>query len=374
MLIFWSCTNSKEILTPTVVILQVQSFEEGGVEISADFQNFLEEDDLGFRVFGEGFYEEYTLSKPTIGENTIRVKNGLYQNRKYSCTAFIKTSLGKESLSSRREFYATEGSFIPTINNITPSFGYIGDEIEINFSEKIIGVKKEDFKIKLHVQDVVILSIIDEQKVICRVPNFISKHQYYRYTWANMSMTYLGKVVPFNYEFNIKKPKITSISPKFIDWGGEIIINGDFYKDGYPSDYLSVKIDDMLMTEITKITPTEVHVLVSNNMLTNNPEISVQSNLKEIETTNTFQYYAPEIISFQRGAIGDEIEIIGKYFWPDNYVNEVYFDDYKAKIVRGESTKLIVKIPEGIYINNRALLKIKIIDELISESKEFVFK
>lgn len=367
----FGCESSEEPLIPTVVILQIQNLADGGVEIVADFQNFEEEDELGFRIVGEQFFDLHIITNPKIGENTFSIKTGLYQDKKYYATAYIKKSDEEVLLSRQKEFYALSGSFIPKVNKISPDIGYIGDLVEINFSEKLGGAKKEDFNIKFHIQDAHIIDIIDDQKIICRVPKFISRHLYYRYTWAKMSITYLGKVVPTNYEFNLKAPKITSISPKLIDWGEEIIIKGDFYKEGYPADLFTININNVPVTEITKITATEARCKVSIHRIVNNPEILLSSNNRGVLETDTFSYYPPEIISFQQGAIGDEIEIIGKYFWPASYVNEVYFDNYKAEITYGDSTKLIVKIPNGSYINNKAILKIKISDEIFSEGKEF---
>ncbi|TNJ47127.1 hypothetical protein KFZ70_04990 [Tamlana fucoidanivorans] len=371
LIIILSCdSSSTENIFPSVVVTNSESLSQGGVTLTADFQNFSEGDILGFYVDSK----EYLIPNPKEGQNTVQILSGLYQDKKYSFYAFIKTSEGGFFASRTQEFYALSGSFIPKINTITPAIGYIGDLIEINFSEKIIGVKKEDFNIKLHTKDAEIIDVIDDQTIVCRVPKFLSRHEYYRYTWAKMSITYLEKVVPCNYEFNIKAPIIDSVSPKLIDWGDEIIIKGDFYKEGYPPDFLTVNINDIPATKITKISPNEVSLEVSIHMFVNNPKILLASNGRGVFETNTFRYYPPEIISFQQGGIGDEIEIIGKYFWPASYVNEVYFDDYKAEIITGESTKLVVKIPEGIYIDNKALLKVRTTDELVSEAKEFNFQ
>ncbi|MEW4924625.1 IPT/TIG domain-containing protein [Algibacter sp. 2305UL17-15] len=374
ILLNFGCDGESEgTLVPTAVIPQIKTLEEGGVELIADFQNFAKEDELGFQISSDQGSEEYIISNPKTGRNSIRITTGLYQDKRYLSNAFIKTSHDFFS-SHSKEFYASSGSYVPKIKTITPSVGYIGDLIEVHFSEKIPGAQKKDFNIKLHLQDAEIIDIVDEQKIICRAPKFLSNHLYYRYTWAKMSITYLDKVVPSNYEFNIKAPRIDSVSPKFIDWGGEIIIKGDFYKEGYPPDFFTVNINEVPVTKITKITPNEVRLEVSIHMFVNNPKILLGSNNRGVVETNTFRYYAPEITSFQQGAIGDEIEIIGNYFWPASYVNEVYFDDYKAEIISGESTKLVVKVPNGTYADNKAILKVSTTDELVSELKEFVFK
>lgn len=365
--------DSGGTLVPTVVISEVKYLEEGGVELIADFQNFSETDQLGFMIYSPEGSQEYSIANPKTGRNSVRITTGLYQDAKYLSHAYIKTSNNDMIQSLVKEFYALSGSYIPKINTITPDVGYIGDLIEINFSEKLIGVQKEDFHIKLHTKDVEIIDIVNDETLICRVPKFLSSQDYYRYTWAIMSITYLDKVVPCNFEFNIKAPRIDSVSPKLIDWGGEIIITGDFYKEGYKPDFFTVNINGYPSTKITKLTPNEVRVEVSVHMFVNNPEILLGSNNRGVTETDTFSYYPPEIISAEPGDIGDTIEIIGKYFYPASYVNEVYFDDYKAEILTGESTKLVVKIPEGTYVDNKALLKVTTTDQSVSEPIEFVF-
>lgn len=370
-LLYVGCDSSSDgSIVPSVVVWQVETFEEGGVELIADFQNFSEKDELGFQIYNDQGSKEYILSNPKTGRNSIIIKTGLYQDKKYWCNAYIKTSDDFFS-SHSKEFYASSGSLVPVISDITPSIGYIGDLIEISFSEKIDGLTSEELTINLDKTRAEIIEIINEQKVICRVPNFINPFE--RYTWAKMSITYLGKIIPCDYIFNIKAPIIDSVSPKLIDWGDEIIIKGDFFKEGYPPNYITVNINDVPVSKITKITHNEVRLEVSVHMFVNNPKILLGSNGRGAIETNTFSYYPPEIISFQQGAIGDEIEIIGKYFWPAGYVNEVYFDSYKAEIISGESTKLVVIIPDGNYIENKAILKISTTEELISEGKEFIF-
>jgi len=368
------CDNSSEgTLIPTTVILETQILEEGGVTLIGDFQNFPEGAELGFHIFNVDLgYTEYIVPNPKVGTNTLTILTGLSLDKKYFCNTFIRTS-DDQVFSLTKEFYAASGSAIPEIESITPSVGYIGDLIEITLADKLVGAKKEDFNIKLQ-NDVEIVDIIDEQRIIIRVPKFLSVHEYYRYTWAKLSISYLDKVIPTDYEFNIKAPTIESISPKLIDWGGEIIIKGDFYKEGYPTDFVTVNINEVPVTKITKVTPTEIRLEVSIHMFVNNPKLLLGINNRGVTETNTFSYYTPEIISVQEGAIGDEVEIIGNHFWPASYVNEVYFDNYKAEIITGEPTKLVVKVPQGTYTDNTAILKVRVTDDLISEPKTFVFK
>lgn len=374
LFIILSCdSKSEEVVLPSVVITNSQSLHQGGVALTADFQNFTEVDKLGFYVSSNAGSKEYLIANPENGQNTIHITSGLYQDKKYYFYAFIKTPEDVFFASHTKEFYALTGSVIPKIQSITPAFGYIGGEIEISFSDKFDISEASEFSIKLHTQDVEIINIVDNQNIICRVPDFIPTSGYYRYPWAKMSIKYLGKIIPYDYVFNIKAPRIDSISPEFIDWSGEISIKGDFFEEGYPSNYIIVNINGVPMVNKTYISHNEIRVEVSKHMFVNNPEVVVSSNFRHVAKKNTFSYYPPEIVSFQEGVIGDEIEIIGKYFWPASYVNEVYFDNYKAEIISGESTKLVVKVPEGTYINNKAMLRVSTTKELISEAKEFIF-
>lgn len=372
-LLFNCDSSSNETISPTIVITDSQSLPKGGISLTADFQNFSEGDELGFYISNENGGEEYLISTPKIGINTIELTSGLIQDEKYWFYAFIRTN-DNVFYSITKEFYALTGSYIPELESISPSSGYIGSDIEIVFSEKLDNPKIENFEIKLHTQDVEIIDIVEDKKIVCKIPDFIPISGYYRYPWAKISIVYLGKSVPCDYEFHIKSPEITSISPKFIDWEGEITIKGSFFEEGYPPNYITVNINDFYMGNITYKNHDEIRVKVSIHMFANNPKIVVDSNFKYVtQETNTFSYYPPEIVSFQQGSVGDEIEIIGKYFWPASYVNEVYFDSYKAEIISGESTKLVVKIPDGTYINNKASLKVHIRDFLTSEPKEFTF-
>lgn len=363
-------SNSDELIVPTSVIMEINTLDDGGVELIGDFQNFSQNDDIGFIISSNQGSFEYIVSNPNVGENSIEITANLYLNKRYTCYAFIKQS-DDYFMSLQKYFFATSGSAIPSIESISPNIGYIGDLIEINFSEEIEAIDTDGFNIKLDNTEVDIVEIINNQKLVCRVPNFINPFE--PLSWASLSMTYLDKVVPSDYEFNIKPPTINSISPEFIDWGGEVTINGDFYKEGYPPTYVGVFVNGAAAVDITSQTHNEIKFEVSIHMFENNPEIAVTSfSGLTVTETNTFSYYPPEILEVQQGGIGDVIEITGNYFWPASYVNTVYFDDYEANITYGDATTLIVEIPDGEYINNTAILRVSTTDQLVSEPVTYV--
>lgn len=351
---FFSCEKTEEnYVPPSVVTLQGTSLDSGGVILKGDFRNFNEDDELGFIINNN---IKPILANPEEGENTFTITKGLYYNQEYSYQAYIKTET--EVFYGLQESFISSGSAQIALSNISPNKGDFYDIVEIETDVALEDNDRNDVRIYFN-NKIAEINDITSNKISCTVPyyegDFISK----------ISFEYFGKKLETSLNFELLKPLITSVSNKDVTFGDEIIINGDNFENGY--DTMPKVYIDNVEANIIEKSATALKIKIPNEVKSKTPEIRVISNLQEVIANDLIILKNPIVTNYPRNVnVLDEITLIGQNFNPDSWKNTVYFENTKVEILSGDSKRLRVEVPTGIYSNWEPKIRVEINEVLKS--------
>ena len=362
-LLFVACDKSEDVVvSPSVVTVKSEVLESGGVILYGDFQNFSSEDELGFIISGNSNSFQIALTNPEIGQNKVTLNSGLYLNQEYRYNTYIKTST--EIYYGLEESFLSTGSKSVSFLSIMPTKGNYYDVVELTCSEKLETYNSNDVEVLFNNHKARVIKI-EGSKIVCEVPYFNED------IVSNIKVKYFGKTVDTSLNFELFPPNIESVSKSEVAFSDEITIFGENFENGNNTN-VKVFIDDK-GANIIQRSKTELTVRIPNEVLSLSPNIKVISNLQEVTTSGLLTMKLPKINSFPSQAnVFDEIELIGENFNPDVYKNKVYFEGTEANIIGGDSNRLRVKVPHGVYSNWEPSIKIEISDELQSPEYSFL--
>ncbi|WP_435263688.1 IPT/TIG domain-containing protein [Tenacibaculum sp. nBUS_03] len=357
-LFFISCSSEEDIfIAPSAVTKKSVNKTDGGVILHASFENFSADDEVGFILSDNKTLKKYILDKPVKGDNHIEIKKGLYLDRKYYYSAFIRT---KDSLylGLQKEFIST-GSIITKFVNINPSKGNYGDEVQIKTDSDLSDIAPSDLSVFFNNKAAHIKSIKDNI-ILCYIPYYKGNKN------ASISINYLGKKLATDLKFELLPPIINNVYPEEITFREEVTITGENFSSSYPG-VIKVFIND-IETVITNKTSTQIKIKVPDNVKEKNLSIKVVSNLQE--TTYKKNITLKNVIInpiINKAIIRESLLITGQNFNPIRENNKVYFDGNEAYINSIESNdRLYVRVPEGIYDNWTPRVKVVVADKLES--------
>ena len=356
VLVFICCDKSEDIVVlPSVVTQKSVTSSSGGVTLYADFQNFSSQDELRFLISNNSNPAiNIILENPKVGQNSIILTSGLYLDSEYKYLAYIKTSTDV--------YYGLEESFLSTgskdvsFSNITPNKGNYYDVVELLSNEELPVGNTNSIKVLFNNYEARITKL-ESKKITCEVPYFDKS------IISDIKIKYFGKILNTALHFELATPKIQSVSKREVTFNDEVIINGENFETGNNTN-VKVLIDN-IVANITQKTKTELTVKIPNGVTSIAPKIKVISNLQETTASDLLVMKLPQINSYPLQAnVFDEIVLIGENFNPEAYKNKVYFDDGEAYVISGDSNKLRVKVPHGVFSNWQPSIKIVVSDEL----------
>lgn len=358
LLVSISC-NEKEIEDreyPRVQTLAVSKISEAGATFNAEIlltgkQQIVE---YGF-TWGTGdaprleLSDKISIVKPLNADKfSIDIRSTLKSEVVYSVKAFIKT---KDYLvyGPKVEFISL-GSGSASIRHFTPERGTWGDTIIINgagFSfvllnnQVFFGNKEADV---IHSSDSVLT---------CIVPVNVSGKS------VPITVQISDRMCKATNDFLLTVPLIKSFYPSSATFLDTITIKGENLASRYLDK--SVFFNDNLAPFVS-FSDTMIKVLVPTSLSTQHSLIIVSRNQQADTANHLFSILPPSIseLSEPSGDYQSVLTIIGDNFNPDSRGDTLYFETNFAEIIEVDKTKLVVKVPSGIYTKRSFPLRLRI--------------
>ena len=364
--IFFSCEEAVEVKKdyPTVKTFEVSSISENGVTFNGEIKNeynyeiiefgFIWGGDSRFNIYKYKQQETIVFTNNLInGRFSKEVKYGMLKDRIYKVRAFIKTK--DKIIYGPLISYTSKGGEATKITLIDPNNGVVGDTITLkgeNFTtitENIIvniGGKKAN--------------VIESNNSIikCIVPKEVSIGG--NQEAGNIRLFIHGQ--SFLNSFNISNTKITSVTPLTGTFKEEVTIYGENFSL-LPNQ--NKVVFGNINAPIKSINKNKLVVEVPTNIKYKSTEIKVTLEYKSDTYKEPFVMINPKVLSITPGPYKTNqlITITGENLNPSLINNSVNFyggsgRSLTAEIISGDTKQLVVKVPEGPYLNREAIINV----------------
>ncbi|WP_397446628.1 IPT/TIG domain-containing protein [Polaribacter sp. R77954] len=362
--LFFSCSEEEIYIPPNVVTKGFENLTNGGVRLFGNFNNFSENDEVGFYLFSQNtIFKEYTIN-PVNGDNSILIETGLYKNREYSYNTFVKT-LDTIYVGLSRRFVST-GSKAIVFNKIEPAIGNYLSTVKLYTNSKLENINLSDVEVFFNDKKASILSF-EDNALVCEVPYFDKNPT------ANIKINYLGSNSPTELTFTLSKPEITSITPAEVTFRDKITILGqNFSKD---INYLKVYIND-IKCDVVINSATDIEVTIPDELNSATLGVRLESNLQEISQSGALTLKKPTISLVPKNInIKELMTIEGANFHPIGYNTKVFLDDNEHFSVNWSNsswftTKVGIDVQDAVYKDWTVTGKVVVADNLESTAFE----
>lgn len=251
----------------------------------------------------------------------------------------------------------------PVITNFTPSKGT--KETEVIISGNYFSPIKENNRIEING---ITLTVIEASKTTlkAKIPSGIVPGHY------DISITVATQNVVSTSQIEIIKPLITNVNPINGTWGNTVTISGENFGNSINDNI--VKFDNVQAT-IISASPSEIKVLIPNNLLKKNSTLSVQAitidNLSS-EYGTPFILNSPTITSFtpDEGKSKSQVTVYGENFNPIANNQIVMFGDRTVEVLSATSNQLVVKLPTSL-IDSDVYIKVNVAEQTANSSSTF---
>jgi hypothetical protein len=257
-------------------------------------------------------------------------------------------------IDNRADTYSSFTLFEPTIENINPIVGVIGDTLSINGKHfDIISSRNKVFF--GNIQSTIIESNRENIKII--VPENIENP-----TEPIMLNSQLQDVT-YNTSFQLSAPEINSISPLNATFRDEITITGNNFDFEISRNKVYFGNIEAIITYADKNT---LVVTVPDDLESSSEPIKVVSQLQEVTFYENFQLILPEINFVPQDVYANQdITIQGVYFHPILDRNNITIENIVVNLTSGNTESLDTKIPLGPFPRRRAIVKIRLLDLIV---------
>lgn len=265
----------------------------------------------------------------------------------------------KVKINNRGDHYSSFTLFEPTIENITPMSGVIGDTVSINGNHfDIINSRNKVFF--GNIQTTVIESNREVIKVL--VPENIENPS------ESILLNAQLQDVIYNPSFHLSTPEINSISPLNATFGDELIITGNNFDFEIPRNKVYFGNIEATITYADRNT---LKVLVPDDLESSSESIRVIAQLQEVIFNEKFQLIPPEISFVQQEVYANQdITIQGAYFHPILDRNNITIEGIEVNFTSGDTESLDTKIPLGPFPRRKAVVKIQLLDLIVEYETE----
>ena len=318
----FSCSEEDVFIPPNVVTKGSENLPEGGVKLIGNFNNFDDEDELGFRLYSVNSVIQESIVNPVSGDNSLIIESGLYANREYSYQAFVRTQ-DSAYWGLKKKFIST-GSKKVVFNKIEPSSGNFATEVKITTSAQIKNVSKEDVDVYFN-DKIAYVNRLEDNAIICNVPFYEKKPV------ADIKINFLGAVNTTNLKFSLLKPEIESVSPTEVVFRDRVVITGKNFTEY--GDYLNVYINDLKCVIYGKST-TSVEIVFPDEINKEALDIRLESNLQEVSLKNALNLKNPVIYKIPKEiSLRETMVIEGDNFHPSAKYTKIFLDDNEHYMV-----------------------------------------
>lgn len=173
-------------------------------------------------------------------------------------------------------------------------------------------------------------------------------------------------------QFEIIKPTITLVNPLTGTWGTTVTITGTHFGTALTDNKVSF---GSIQATVVSASPTEIKVVVPQNVLTKASNISVQvipvDNISLIYSA-PFVLDAPVINSFtpDKGKHKEQVTLTGNNFNPVAGNQIVTFGNIKTTVLSATPTQLVVQLPSSL-IDSDVYIKIELAEQSALSSTQF---
>lgn len=226
-----------------------------------------------------------------------------------------------------------------TITNISPTNGYIGNELTIYGAD--FGVSEDLLKVRIGNTPVEVISC-EDKVIVVKISEGV--------TTGKISLEVLGQKYLSDFIFDVLgQPGVTSIEPSAAFVGDEVIFRGHDF--GTEKSRIKVLFNGVESSaEIITCENEEFKVKVPANALTGPIQLDI-STFANMNIPNDFTVIDRATLtglSPAKGYKGGEVTITGTDFGIQGEKSKVLFGAEVAEIVSWEDEKIVVKVPEGL--------------------------
>lgn len=360
---FFSCSEEDIFIPPNVVTKDAENLPGGGVKLTGNFNNFGENDVLGFLLYSVSESTFRNIENPVSGDNSVIIESGLYKDREYRYNTYVQTQ--DSTYFGLIKTFVSTGSKKIVFNKIEPSSGNFETEVRISTNSDLKNINLKDVSVFFN-DKIASITSIENNAIVCNVPYYENNPT------AEIKINFFGDENSTNLKFNLLKPEITSINPNEVTFRDKFIINGKNFSKR--AEYNSVFINDM-EAQTRLLSENSIEVKVSDEANTESLAIKLVTNLQEVIVNNALTLIKPMVTQApQKIALRELMTIFGKNFHPLGKHTKVFLDDNEHYLVNWVNdswypTRIGITVKDDVYKDWN--VKAKVIVSEVLETQEF---